>query len=125
VRVFFRFVMIVATPIVKTIMNRCPERGRQADLATRHGATTAVYWRVEAVGDTVHLSGGASLRLKRKLDLATGDIAGAVWTEWLVGRGEILGSGPDRFRREVAQWTRRKRTPTARTDRIVTMAELP
>jgi hypothetical protein len=41
-------------------------------------------------------------RLKWQLDLATGEITGAIRTEWPVGRREILGSGSDRFWREIA-----------------------
>ncbi|HEY7021151.1 MAG TPA: hypothetical protein VH349_08540 [Ktedonobacterales bacterium] len=36
-------------------------------------------------------------RLEWQLNLATGDITGAIWAKWLVGRGEILWGGSDDF----------------------------
>ena len=64
-------------------------------------------------------------RLEWQLDLATGDITGAIRTERLVGRREILWRGSDRFWREIARWLDRKGPSTARADGIVTMSELP
>jgi hypothetical protein len=64
-------------------------------------------------------------RLEWQLDLSTGDITRAIWTERLVGRREVLRRGSDGFWREIAQWLRRKGPPAPSADSIVTMSELP
>jgi hypothetical protein len=64
-------------------------------------------------------------RLEWQLDLATGDITGAIRTKWLVGRREILWRGSDDFWREIVRRLDRKGPSASRADGIVTMSELP
>ena len=86
-------------------------------------------WGLEGREQAAHAFGrdlaARSLRLERQLDLATGDIAGAIWAERLVWRRKILRRGSDHFWRKIAQRLGRKGPPTSSADRVVAMSKLP